>query len=178
MAVISLLFVCVADFSIGFEPEDYEVPAGSSFSVLINPEDSIYGISYDTATRIKGTPVVGNYFIATFQNGIADSLYSGIGMTIRLLPEWRVKPIIGAGGSYNYCWSSSGKGSEMVGIPAPLMDDGSGSQSYWAAHVEAGFRIQVTPQKRFLEVTGRYAWNLSEDDSDYWLLVIATGIGR
>lgn len=173
-----LVFSTIVGPATGFDREDHEVAAGSSFSVLLNPTDKVYGVAFETATRLKGTPVVGNYFVSMFQNSIEDSLYSGLGMTIRLLPEWRFQPIIGGGGSFNYCWSAAGGGSEIVGIPSQVMSDVPDRESYFAAHVEAGIRVRITPQMRFVEVTGRYTWNLSDDGSDYWLLVLSTGFGK
>jgi hypothetical protein len=58
------------------------------------------------------------------------------------------------------------------------MADDPEAVSYFAAHVEAGLRVNVTKYMRFVEVTGRYTWNLAEDDSNYWLVLLTTGVGR
>ncbi len=154
-----------------FERERYEEPGDHSVAVLLNPEDSIYGLSLGQGTWLTGTPVFGDYFMRIFSNGIEDAWYSGLGMTLRIMPRWRMAPFAGVGGSYNYSLSQ----------PQPTVgereweDQG---RSYWGGHAEVGIRITLDHPIGLLELFGRHTWtSFSESDRDYWLLGLSTGTG-
>ncbi len=160
---------------------DYEEPAGASFAFLLNPADDIYGISVGSGVWLRGTPVFGDYFIRLYHSGIEDTVYSGIGMTFRLMPHWRLAPFIGVGGSYDYSLSNPGEtntvGSAGVGVGtmAEPIDRG---DSFWAGHVESGVRLWLANRVGLLEVFGRFTWtSFEEDDRDFWLMGIGTGMG-
>ncbi len=156
----------------GYDPERHEENAGGSFNVLLNTEDGVYGMSFGTCTRIKGMPIHSDIFTTIFQNKIEEMLYSGLGITVRLMPRSRVAPFVGVGGSYNLAWSSLGTGNVFLDSDAPEK-----GQSYMAAHAEAGVRVLLSDKKQFFEVFGRYTWSSSELDADHWLVGIGTGAG-
>lgn len=160
---VLLLLACPAR---AFDREDYEEEAGGSFAVLINPEDSIYGIGFGTGTWLKNAPVFGDYFLRLFNNDIQKCLYSAAGMTIRLMPRWKFAPFVGGGGSYNFALSSSSD-----------EDDRDSDDSYGAGHAEAGFRVWLDNEWRLFEIAVSQNWTTSEGDSDYWLLAISVGTG-
>jgi len=154
-----------------FEREDYEEDAGSTFGVLLNPDDGIYGLSAGAGTWLKGTPVFGDYFVRLFSNDIEDAVYSGLGMTLRLMPHWTFAPFVGGGGSYNYSFSDdSSDESEDEDLP-------DGGDSYWGGHAECGLRLWTSNRLGLLEVSGRYTWSSLDGERDYWLAVISTGTG-
>ena len=173
IAVLALLGATAQADIYDFHGEDYEEPAGASFGVDFNPQDQVYGAEFGGGMWLKNTPVFGNYFVTLFNNGIEDAFYSGLGMTLRLMPHWSVAPFIGGGGSYNYSWSS-----RPTDDPQPqnteLADRGA---SYWAYHTEAGVRLGLFSRIRLLEVSGRYTWSSLSGDRDYWLIGISTGVG-
>jgi hypothetical protein len=163
-----------------FDREEAEESAGSSFQFFLNPNDDIYGISFGDGTWIKGTPVFGDLFLSLFQNGIEDTWYSSIGMTIRLMPHWTVAPFVGGGGSYNYSLSN-----RSTNAPPPVVPPADGQlvpvdrgESYWAGHAEAGVRVWMANRVRLLEIMGRYTWTSFEGDGrDYWMVGVSTGTG-
>ncbi len=175
LAVIMCGFLACPAFA--FEREDYEEPAGASFAALLNPQDGIYGISMGDGTWLKGTPVLGEFFLAIFSNDIEDSFYSGAGMTFRIMPHWRVAPFVGGGGSYNYSFSQGSGDDDGQAAPkdAGLPNRG---DSYWGWHAEAGFRIWNLEKLGLFEIMFRYTWSsLEGGDRDYWLVGISTGPG-
>lgn len=167
----------------GYEREDYEEESAASFQVVLNPDDGVYGVSFGAGTWLRGTPVFGDYFLGLFQSDIEDAWYSNVGMTIRVMPHWRVAPFIGAGGSYNYSWSGEVNASSEP-QPAPLglteeelaqlPDRG---ESYWGGHVEAGIRLHLPEPLYLFEAMGRYTWVSLDGDREYWLVGISTGTG-
>ena len=157
-----------------FNREDYEEPAGGSFAILANPQDSIYGFTFGDGTWLKNTPVFGDYFLGLSSNGKEDAWYSNVGMTIRLMPHWRFAPFAGGGGSYNYSLSQTSRNTSTLPEPGKFKDQG---DSYWGGHAEAGFRI-CSPEGRMLfEIMGRYTWTSLEGDRSYWLAGISAGAG-
>jgi hypothetical protein len=158
------------------EEEDREEYAGAVATFLSNPADGIWGLSAGWGVWIKNTPVFGDYFASLFYNGLEDSTYAGIGMTVRLMPHWSVAPFVGAGGSYNP--SLNGKSGDDEAAPA-AGEGGAGGilgDSYWAGHVEAGLRVGHSKWRSFFEASGRYTWTTSDgDDPAYWLIGLTWG---
>ncbi|MFC1498149.1 hypothetical protein ACFLS1_06735 [Verrucomicrobiota bacterium] len=172
--LIIMAICCLGSFLLlpvsGSEPEDREESAGGSFTFLLNPEDDIYGMSWNSGSWLKNTPVFGDYSMRLLSNKIEDSFYSGLGLTIRLMPHQRFAPFIGVGGSYNYSASSESSDDD----DDELEDRGA---SYWGGHVEAGFRVWLRNRMRLFEIMGRYTWSSLGDDHEYWLVGIGTGLG-
>ena len=162
-----------------WDAETDEEAAGGSVSFQFNPSDEIYGLSLCSGSWVRGTPLFGDFFVTLFQNGIEDAAYSGVGMTIRIMPHWKVAPFVGAGGSYNYSLSQKAT-NETAGAESPteegvLLDQG---HSYWAWHGEAGLRVWTGGALGLLEVSGRYVMNTLEGgDRDYWFVGIGIGSG-
>jgi hypothetical protein len=155
-----------------FDPSVYEEPAGANWAVLMNPADSFYGLTTGWGLWLRNTPVFADYRLDLFNNGIEDAFYGGFGLTLRLMPHWRVAPFAGGGGSYN--WTGSRRDVEPVSAGEPP-DRG---QSYGAGYVDVGVRVQVPFYLRFIELSGRYTWpSLEAPDRDYWLIAIGTGLG-
>jgi len=154
-----------------YNREDYEEPAGASVKLLLNPADGIYGMTTGEGTWLKGTPVFGDYEVSIFSNDIEESWYSGIGMTIRIMPHWRFAPFIGGGGSYNYSFSRREE-NLIFDQETPYANIG---DSYWGGHSEAGFRFWTEDRSKHFEIAGRYIW--TSLDREYWLVTISTGIG-
>lgn len=153
-----------------FDGERYEEPAGASFSVLCGPQHEIYGVAFGFGTWLVGTPVFGDYNLSLFSNGIEDAFYSGLGLTVRIMPHWRAAPFAGAGGGYNLVWSGSER-------DAGINTDENRGCSYWAAHAEGGIRFWLSSRVRLLELMVRYVWPDAGRDREYWLLGIGTGTG-
>jgi len=158
-----------------FDREEYEEEAGPSFAVLVGPEQKVYGIHYGFGVWLKNTPVFGDYALSVFHNGVEDSMYSGIGLTLRLMPHSRLAPFAGAGGSYNYSLN------HRIPQPGPELDpeipEDRGA-SYWGGHAEAGVRWWQENRIGLLELMGRYAWtSLKGEGRDYWLIGFSTGTG-
>jgi hypothetical protein len=160
-----------------YNREDYEEPAGASFAFLLNPSEDIWGIAIGSGTWLVNTPVFGDYFIRLFYNGLEETTYSGIGMTLRLMPHWRVAPFAGAGGSYNYALNRAEADSENGSLVVHGEDYSGAGTSYWGGHAEAGMRIWFNSRLQLLEVMGRYTWSSNDGDRDYWLIGISTGVG-
>lgn len=154
-----------------FNREDYEEEAGDTFMFMLNPEQGVYGISWGDGRWLKGTPVFGDFAISLFSNDIEESLFSGVGMTFRIMPHWRVAPFVGAGGGYNYAISSWGD-DDVTG------DSTREDHSYWGGHVESGIRFWFRNRTGIFELMGRYTWSSREgDERDYWLVGISTAPG-
>ncbi len=154
-----------------YNREDYEETAGSSVSILFNTEDNIYGMSTGEGTWLKGTPIFGNYAISLVSNEAEDAWYSGVGMTLRIMPHWRFTPFVGAGGSYNYSFS---RREENVLFYEENTESDLGD-SYWGGHAEAGFRLWTAEHRKMYEISAQYIW--TSLDREYWLVGISTGIG-
>lgn len=177
--LLGLALVLTACSAQAWDPETDEESAGGSFAFQFNPSDEVYGLSLCEGTWIRDTPVFGDFFVTLFQNGIEDSSYSGIGITVRVMPHWTVAPFVGAGGSYNYSLSQQSDDEPTGEDPPPeegnLLNQG---DSYWAWHGEAGLRIWTGGAIGLLEVSGRYIMNTLEGgDRDYWFIGISTGTG-
>jgi len=175
-SLLVVVAVCaMAHQALAWDPETDEESAGASFAFQFNPSDEVYGIGFGEGAWIRDTPVFGDFFLALFENGIEDTTYSGVGMTLRIMPHWTVAPFAGVGGSYNYSLSQK---EETTSEPPPpeegaLLNQG---ESYWAWHGETGLRIWTGGVIGLLEVSGRYVMNTLEGgDRDYWLISISVG---
>lgn len=162
----AMLF-CVAVPARALEPEDYEEPAGPSGSFQSNPSDDVYGVAVGTGVWLRKTPVFADYFATAFWNGIEDAWYGGGGLTLRVMPHWRVSPFVGAGGSYSAALSSQSADAEMR-----WKDQG---ESYWGGHVEGGLRVWLPWRYRLLEIMGRQTWTSLSEGRDYWMVGIGLG---
>lgn len=152
-----------------YDVDDWEEDAGTSASIELNPADGIYGVSGGDGTWLTGTPVFGDFFITLFYNDIEEALYSGVGLTLRIMPHWEYAPFVGAGGSYNLSLARDDNEEPLLEEDEP--DKG---ESYWGGHVEAGLRI--SGDVRFFELGGRYTSTSSDlEDADYWLGRISYG---
>lgn len=150
----------------GFDRESYEEPAGSSFSLFASPDDEIYGVGFGSGTWLKNAPVLGDYLLRMYYHGEERAYYSGIGMTLRLMPRWTYAPYVGGGGNYNYAFAHSGRAYEQ--------NDGRGAD-YWSGHAEAGLRLWRPHRFQFFEVAFRQTWNAGP--RDYPLFFIGFGQG-
>ena len=159
------------------EHEDREVPAGTSFAFQCNPVDSIYGISAGYGMYVVDTPFFGDYFLTLFNSDLAKAFYSGVGMTVRVMPHWRVAPFVGGGGSYNFSFSSSKNESTNGNGPTVDQTAGPRGESYWGGHVETGVRFRIPHRIQFIELSGRYTWTSAQGNVDYWLVGISVGAG-
>jgi hypothetical protein len=177
LRALSALFLLSALVSSGFayEREDYEEDAGATFAFLLNPEDGIYGASFGSGTWLKDTPVFGDYFVRIFWNGIEESTYSGMGMTLRIMPHWPVAPFVGGGGSYNL--SLAQKSDEAAVDSRDPDDPPDKGESYWAGHGEAGLRINLTDRTIMLEAAVSQSFISLKGERDYWLLGLTFGTG-
>jgi hypothetical protein len=160
-----------------FDRESYEEPAGASFAFLLNPSDDIWGIGIGSGTWLVGTPVFGDYFVRLFYNGLEEATYSSLGMTLRLMPHWRVAPFAGFGGSYNYSMSQPEIDDREGAVVVQGQDYSGLGESYWGGHVEAGVRFWSSSRRKLFELMGRYTWSSNEGEKDYWLVGIGTGVG-
>ena len=176
--VAGLLLCGVGEQLLAFDPAPYEEPAGPSFAFHLNPDAQIYGIAGGSGTWLTGTPIFGDYFVALFSNELEDAVYSGVGMTFRIMPHWRVAPFVGIGGGYNYSLSH---GSETNSVASITIQTGEHTAdrgtSYWAGHGEAGVRVWFNNRLRLLELMLRYTATSHDGDRDYWLIGISTGTG-
>lgn len=146
---------------LAYDPEDMEEPDGYTSHVLVNPKDDIYGLGSGHATWIKNMPIYGNYFVEFFQNGIEDATYGSMGLTIRLMPRWRIAPFIGGGGSYNL--SLSGR---KVSGTLELKRQG---DSYYAGYAMGGLRLLINERQGYVEVFGRQVSSSLSGDRDHWI---------
>jgi len=160
-----------------FDREAHEEFAGASAAFLFNPVDEIYGVGIGAGTWLTGTPVFGDYFVQLFSNGLEDAPYSALGMTIRLMPHWKLAPFAGAGGSYNQVLDGSSDEDEAGDVVVNDTDLSARGLSYWGGHVEAGLRWSLSGPVRLLEIAGRYIWSSNDGDVDTWVLLIGTGAG-
>lgn len=179
LALVAVPLLCTAAiYDWSYDPEDLEEPAGPSIALHLNPDDQIYGISGGAGVWLRGTPVFGDYFISLFSNEIENAMYSGVGMTLRIMPHWRVAPFIGGGGSYNYSLSNDNPtgtaASPTQTNDEALLDRGT---SYWGAHAEAGVRVWFENRLQLLELMVRFTSTSHDGDRDYWLVGISTGVG-
>jgi len=157
-----------------FDREAYEEEAGPSFAIIASPDGEIYGMHFGYGIWLKNTPVFGDYSISLFRNKIEDAAYSGIGLTMRLMPHWKFAPFIGAGGAYNYSLTYN-----IPEIPSQSEDEPSDrGDSYWQSHAEAGCRLWLNNRIGLLEIAGRYVWtSFSQKDRDYTVIFVSTGTG-
>lgn len=180
LVVIILAVMPCYGFDDDFDGQNYEEPGGASFTVFAGSESGVYGLSLDEGIWIKGLPVFGNISMSLFHNDHAQSLFSGIGMTIRVMPRGTIAPFVGGGGSFNYSWSSSAGTGGTSAIPAEAIAQEAvrkGSESYWSGHAETGIRLCFESAIRLVEVSGRYTWSSAGSDANYWLIGISTGFG-
>jgi hypothetical protein len=153
-----------------FDGEDYEEPAGALAFFECNPVDSIYGLGYADQTWLKSTPILGDMFFTLFYNDLEEMVYGGLGMSLRLMPHWRVAPFAGVGGSFNLALA----GSESDGTTA-AEDEPEPGQSYWAGHVEAG--IQWEREEGVIEILARFVTTSSDvPETDYGLIRLGYGL--
>lgn len=177
-----LLGAAAASAGIGdddWDREQYEEDAGSSFALLFNWRDDVYGIGFGAGTWLRDTPVFGDYFLSLLSSGIEDAWYGGVGMTIRLMPHAKVAPFVGAGGSYNHSLSGGrddAAGTNTVAVSGEAIPTDRG-ESYWAWHAEAGVRVWLANRVGLIELMGRQTWSSLGSDRSYWLIGISTGTG-
>lgn len=150
-----------------FDPADYEEEAGSGFTVFSGPDDGIHGFGFNHGTWLKNAPVLGDFLLRAYDHGGERAYYSGIGMTLRLMPRWTFAPYIGGGGNYNY---SIARRVEDTGASGRAQGD-----SYWSGHAETGVRVWIPRRMQYLEAAARQVWNHGPDD--YTLLLFTFGRG-
>jgi len=178
--VLPLLFL-IAQVCYGFDEDfdgrDWEEPAGVTCTALVSPEDGVYGVAFGEGVWLKHTPILGDFSISLFKNDNVGALLSGIGMTIRIMPRWKLAPFVGGGGSFNYSFSSSA-GSQS-GIPAETVVSvaSHAGKSYWGGHAEAGIRLWLDSKIQLVEAFCRYTWSSDGPAADYLLVGVATGVG-
>jgi hypothetical protein len=163
--VIASLWVTAANASFP-EDESKEEPAGGSCMALMNPGESIYGLSVGFGLWVKNTPIFGDYFLRLTSSRLEDAWYLGGGLTVRALPHGRVAPFIGAGGSYDRSISGPSDDDDE------LDDRG---DSYWGGHVEGGVRVWTGGRYRLVEILLRHTWSSLGEDHNYWLLGVGMG---
>ena len=122
-----ILFVC------GFEREDYEEPAGISFSVTANPSDKIFALEFERGTWLIDTPLLGELVLTIVSSGPGDVYFSGLGMIFRIMPHRIVAPYAGGGGSYNHVFSGSFTNTVEHG------EARSEDVNFWSGHVRRAF---------------------------------------
>ncbi len=168
------LLVCGLGEAMGrerFDPADYEEFGGSAFLVFGAPEQDLYGVGFSFGTWLKGFPVLGDYQLRGFYHGRERAYYSGVGMTLRLMPRWAaIAPYLGAGGNYNHSLSD-----ENDALDAPETSRG---ESYWNAHAEAGIRLQPLGSSWFYEGAVRRARNFGPADDTQFFVVLGQGPPR
>jgi hypothetical protein len=153
-----------------FNGEDYEVPAGALAFFECNPVDSIYGLGFAEQTWLKNSPLLGDIFFTLFYNDLEEMVYGGVGMSLRLMPHWRVAPFVGVGGSANLALA----GSDTDGT-APENEEPEPGLSYWAGHVETG--VQWERRDGVIEILARFVTTSSEiPESDYGLIRLGYGL--
>ena len=87
-------------FDEDFDGRDWEEPAGVTCTALVSPEDGVYGVAFGEGVWLKHTPILGDFSISLFKNDNVGALLSGIGMTIRIMPRWKLAPFVGGVGSF------------------------------------------------------------------------------
>ena len=157
-----------------FDPRDYEEDGGGGFTLLANPDDETYGMRFGFGVWLKNTPIFGDTGVSLVRNNVEDALYSGLDLTLRVMPHWTVAPFAGGGASYNY--SLSGESDKIdPGSEGPEALDSRG-EDYWGTHVESGIRIWTGRSRISLfELLGRYTWSSLDGDRDYWLAGVMIG---
>ena len=175
--VLLLIAQLCYGFDDDFDGRDWEEPAGATCSVLVSPEGGVYGLAFGEGVWLKHTPIYGDFSLSIFKNDNADAIFSGIGMTIRVMPRWKLAPFVGGGGSFNYPFASSA-GSQS-GIPAETVATVAthGGRSYWGGHAEAGVRLWLDSTIQLVETFCRYTWSSDGPAADYWLVGVSTGVG-
>ena len=164
-AIIALCLLSVSSWA--YDVEDYEEPGGMSFSLQGNSQDSIYGISFEDATWLVGTPIMGQFFLNTLWHDKIDASFGGVGMIFRIMPRWPMAPYVGGGASYNQLLN--GNSEEQGTVP-----EDEKVESTWAGHAETGLRLNVG-LVGFFELYGRQTWSACEAVGDYWTLGLGYG---
>jgi hypothetical protein len=162
-----LLAVCLLPaISLAFDwenynVEDYEEAGGMSFSVQGNSDGSIYGMSFEDATWLANTPIIGQFFLNAMWHDEIDANFGGIGMIFRIMPHWQIAPYIGGGASYNQLFGDSAETRDNVREDEKV-------ESTWAAHAEGGVRVWLPGKIHFFEFYGRQTWSEVKAVGDYW----------
>ena len=87
-------------------------------------------------------------------------------------------PFVGAGGSYNFSFSSETDTDIQDDVLSMEADDVTDRRdSYWGGHAEAGLRIWFNQRSSLFEMLVRQTITSLEGDRDYWLFGISTGVG-
>ncbi len=152
-----------------FDRESYEEDAGTNFILLFSPEHAIYGVGMGGGTWLRGTPVFGDYAARLYWNDIEKGLYSGVGMTLRIMPRWTFAPFAGGGGNYNHALTSE--------VDEPDPDFPKRGESYWSWHAEGGVRFWLHERRQFLDLAWRQTWSSMRGERDYTLIVASFGTG-
>ena len=153
----------------GFEREDYEEPAGISFSITANPSDEIYALEFESGTWLIDTPLLGELVLTLVSSGPGDVYFSGVGMIFRIMPHWIVAPYAGGGGSYNHVFSGSFTNTVEHG------EVRSEDVNFWSGHAQAGVRITLHGVTQFIDVYGRQTWTSTQQRWDYWTVGLGYG---
>lgn len=153
-----------------FEGEDYETPAGALAFFECNPADSVYGLGFADQTWLKNAPILGDFFFTLFYNDLEEMTYLGFGLSLRLMPHWRVAPFVGGGGSLNLALADAKSNTE-----ADETEEADPGASYGAGHVEAG--VQWAQTEGVIEILARWVASSSElPESDYGLIRLGYGL--
>ncbi len=150
-----------------FDPAAYEEDGGSGFTVFSGPGDDVHGFGLGHGIWLKNAPVFGDYLIRTYYHGGQRAYYSGVGMTLRLMPRWTLAPHIGGGGNYNYSIARRVDDHQTSGHAR--------GDSYWSGHAETGIRLWIPHRLQYFDVAVRQAWNHGPED--YILFLISFGRG-
>lgn len=151
----------------GYDVRDYEEDAGISLSLVRDPDGDVYGGGFESGVWLKGYPVFGELFGHWLVNNLQQGYYYSIGMTLRLMPRFRLAPYIGGGGSYNGLTARRERWDMEEPLPRPA------DRSYWKSHAEAGIRLWLGAHAAtFLEAGYRRHWTETGSDYQYdWISI-------
>ncbi len=155
--------------ALAFEAEDYEEPAGLCFAVYGNPAVGAWSFGFEDGTRLVNTPIMGQAFLTVLRLERSAAWYGGIGMTLRLMPQWRLAPFVGGGGGYYHTSAneeSAVRPSDPNDIPA---------ESFWGGIVEGGVRADLPGRSHFFDFSVRHVWNSSNSRLNFVAAGIAYG---
>ncbi len=139
-----------------WDGQRYEEPAGAM--MVYEAGDGVGGVGMADGTWLKGSPILGDYFLHLLYNDHEEALYAGVGLTLRLQPRWALAPFIGGGGSYQQVVSRREDRFDELGERK--------GRSYFAGHAEAGLRWRTS--RGAWELLGRYTVSGSDvAETDY-----------
>ena len=135
-----------------YSADNVEESAGSAVHLQAGIDPAAYGFGYTYGVRLIHAPYIGSDFGGFLAYDTdAEVFFGAPALTLWLIPQkYRLVPILGFGGSYQFCL-----GNDDAETPVVAQPDGTvktydpRATSHWAIHAIGGLRLRLNNGQYF-----------------------------